>query len=213
VGRIVDEGQDDVDVMQSLLPTAFGGSAKAATAAWHGDKLLNAAIAKELEVQAPHCDVGQLTRWASKAASNQVMATHISELLPSKLMKLLPTAAQERQVCESRTNPTQYTQAPSNASKRIYAIKPSSKPLTTSRPISKPIPSHPNLTNSIGNMSREDEDIFPFAISTLILDEFNDSDDAAISSLTRRCRQWKRHTPTHHRLRPTNLACCPRTNS
>lgn len=140
VGRIVDEGQDDVDVMQSLLPTAFGGSAKAATAAWHGDKLLNAAIAKELEVQAPHCDVGQLTKWASKAASNQVMATHISELLPSKLMQLLPTAAQERQVCESRTNPTQYTRAPSNASKRIYAIKPSSKTINYFHPDLFPSP-------------------------------------------------------------------------
>ncbi|EOD30764.1 hypothetical protein EMIHUDRAFT_232352 [Emiliania huxleyi CCMP1516] len=74
-----------------VLPMGFGGERHVTTAAWHGDKVLGAAVARELQAQ---CVGGQdeLTRRFCAAVSNEHMAAHLDQLLPLTLLTLLPPA-------------------------------------------------------------------------------------------------------------------------
>mmetsp|Transcript_23081 Transcript_23081/g.64094 ORF Transcript_23081/g.64094 Transcript_23081/m.64094 type:complete len:461 (-) Transcript_23081:501-1883(-) len=73
-----------------VLPLGFFGTAAANTAAWYGDRILSAAIARELRGLARSCSPGQLTAIYSAAASNENMAVHIDLLLPPCLLDTIP---------------------------------------------------------------------------------------------------------------------------
>eukprot|EP00191_Tetraselmis_sp_GSL018_P024403 CAMPEP_0177624428 /NCGR_PEP_ID=MMETSP0419_2-20121207/29485_1 /TAXON_ID=582737 /ORGANISM="Tetraselmis sp., Strain GSL018" /LENGTH=512 /DNA_ID=CAMNT_0019125155 /DNA_START=589 /DNA_END=2128 /DNA_ORIENTATION=- len=69
-----------------VLPLGFGGFADANTGAWYGDRILSAAIAKELRSLADTHTPGQLTEIYGAASSNENMAAHIDLILPPCLL-------------------------------------------------------------------------------------------------------------------------------
>ena len=77
---------------ERVLPIGFGGTAGVTTSAWHGDKILGAAIAAALRARGT-TEASNLTRAYSAAASNANMAANLSSLLPIKFLELLPKDA------------------------------------------------------------------------------------------------------------------------
>jgi len=87
---------------EQVLPLGFGGVAAANTAAWHGDKTLGAAIARELRSRGL-TEVDQLTRAYSVVASNANLAGNMDALLPNSLIALIPMERRLLQVHDCGT--------------------------------------------------------------------------------------------------------------
>ena len=77
---------------ERVLPVGFGGSVDVATSAWHGDKILGAAIAAALRARGI-TEASNLTRAYGAAASNANMTANLTSLLPSSFLDLLPKDA------------------------------------------------------------------------------------------------------------------------
>ena len=81
-------------MMASLvLPMGFGGGHPVSTRAWHGDKILGAAVAAELRTQGV-TGHANLTKRFAFAVSNDNMAAHLDELLTPSLLALVPPASE-----------------------------------------------------------------------------------------------------------------------
>lgn len=74
---------------EQVLPLGFGGVAAANTAAWHGDKILGAAIAGELRSHGL-TEVDQLSRAYAVVSSNANLAANVDALLPNSLLAQIP---------------------------------------------------------------------------------------------------------------------------
>lgn len=85
----------DVPVLE-VLPMGFGGVANVSTAAWHGDKILGAAVAQALR-EYSHAGPSDLTKLFSVAVSNENMATAFEEVLPPHHLKRAPSAERRAQ--------------------------------------------------------------------------------------------------------------------
>ena len=69
----------------AVNPIGFGGVAEASTAAWYGDKILGAFVARELHARRV-TEVKLLHDLYVAAVSNETMAAHLDTLLPASLL-------------------------------------------------------------------------------------------------------------------------------
>ena len=72
-----------------VLPPGFGGTDAASTAAWHGDRVLGAAIAAEMRARGVE-GKQRLADASAAAVSNRNLASKLDDLLPAALLELVP---------------------------------------------------------------------------------------------------------------------------
>ncbi len=83
------------------VPPGFGGQPEVRALAWHGDKILGAAVAAQLA--GGTSEHGDLSLVYSAASSNEHMARHLDELLPPSLLGLVPAEQRDNSVHDCGT--------------------------------------------------------------------------------------------------------------